>query len=408
LIQKKEESSWMTNVIIIGGGIGGICLAHGLKKYDIDCAVYEKASEFNPWGSSFALMPNGRKALEDISPELLAKATAGSIPQDKYKYGMYGHKGDVIGSPYHSKDGPKTTKLGIKPGFTMRRSLFHQGLVEALDGVPVHFQQKLVKFEASDDKVVAYFENGKRVEGDVLIGSDGVHSLVRKTVFPATQLHFRYPWVAGTTMLPDGWDFDVEPFERKLFYGYDGAFFFCARTGVKTVEWGAVVPENREYTVAELVVIYREFLSEVLSMIANTPAEELHTFETWGLDLLPTWSSGRVALLGDSAHPVSQVVGQGASLAVEDARRLAMELSVLKDTGLSSVVKALKNYELRRTERVNKIVTTARSREKFLLLRNHLACDARNFVLKLLWDVFDVDPSDWFDPDFDKQPGTQG
>jgi 2-polyprenyl-6-methoxyphenol hydroxylase-like FAD-dependent oxidoreductase len=397
----------MTKVIIIGGGIGGICLAHGLKKYNVDCAVYDKASEFKPWGSSFALMPNGRKALEDISADLLAEATAGSIPQDEYKYGMYGHKGDVIGSPYHSKKGPKTKKLGIKPGFTMRRSLFHQGLMDGLDGVPVHFKKKLVRFEATADKVVAFFEDGDRAEGDVLIGADGVHSLIRKTVFPAAQLHFRYPWVAGTSILPDGWDFPVEPFERKLFYGYDGAFFFSARTGLKTVEWGAVVPENREYTVAEMVVLYRTFLPEVVSMIVNTPADELHTFETWGLDLLPTWSSGRVALLGDSAHPVSQVVGQGASLAVEDARRLAMELSVLQSTGLSSVVNALKNYELRRKERVDKIVKTARSREKFLLLRNHLACDARNFVLKLLWNVFDVDPSDWFDPSFDIKPGER-
>jgi 2-polyprenyl-6-methoxyphenol hydroxylase-like FAD-dependent oxidoreductase len=100
-------------------------------------------------------------------------------------------------------------------------------------------------------------------------------------------------------------------------------------------------------------------------------------------------------------------VGQGASLAVEDARRLAMELSVLESTGLSSVVKALKNYELRRKERTDKIVTTARSREKFLLLRNRYACDARNFVLKLLWNVFDVDPSDWFDPAFDNEPGRR-
>ncbi|MCP4197289.1 MAG: FAD-dependent monooxygenase [Proteobacteria bacterium] len=396
----------MTKVIIVGGGIGGISLAHGLKKYDVDCVVYDKASEFKPWGSSFALMPNGRKALEDISPSLLAEATAGSIAQDKYKYGMYGHKGDVIGSPYHSKDGPKTKKLGIEPGFTMRRSLFHQGLVDALEGVPVNLKKKLVRFESTADKIEVFFEDGEQVEGDVLVGADGVHSTVRRTISPATQLHFRYPWVAGTSMLPDDWDYPVEPFERKLFYGYDGCFFFSARTSVKTVEWGAVVPENREYTVPELAALYSDFLPEVLSMINTTPQKELHTFETWGLDLLPAWSSGRVVLLGDSAHPVSQVVGQGASLAVEDARRLAMELSVLKDTGLSSVVGALKNYELRRRKRVDKIVTTARSREKYLLLRNHLACDARNLVLKLLWNVFDVDPSDWFDPNFDKQPGT--
>ncbi len=398
----------MTKVIIVGGGIGGVCLAHGLKKYDVDCAVYDKASEFQPWGSSFALMPNGRKALEDISPSLLATATAGSIAQDMYKYGMYGHKGDVIGSPYHSKDGPKTKRLGIKPGFTMRRSLFHGALVDALEDVPVHLKKNLVRLEATADKVIAFFEDGDRAEGDVLIGADGVHSTVRKTLFPHARMNFRYPWAAGTSMLPDGWDFPVEPFERKLFYGYDGCFFFSARTSVGTAEWGAVVPENRRYTVPELATLYRDFLPEVLSMIDTTPQEEVHTFETWGLDLLPAWSSGRVALLGDAAHPVSQVVGQGASLAVEDARRLAMELSVLESTDLASVVLALKNYEVRRKERVDKIVRTARSREKFLLLRNHLACDARNFVLKLLWNVFDVDPSDWFDPSFDKEPGERG
>jgi 2-polyprenyl-6-methoxyphenol hydroxylase-like FAD-dependent oxidoreductase len=397
----------MTKVIIIGGGIGGASLAHALKKYDIDCVIYDKASEFKPWGSSFALMPNGRKALEDISPSLVAKATAGSIDQDKYKYGMYGQKGDVIGSPYHSKKGPKTKKLGIKPGFTMRRSLFHGALVDALEDVPVHLNKKLVRFEAGADKVEVFFEDGGQDEGDVMVAADGVHSLVRETLFPSIELHFRYPWVAGTSMLPDGWDFGVEPFERKLFYGYDGTFFFSARTGIKTVEWGAVVPENRKYTVPEMVVMYRGFLPEVVSMIANTPEEELHTFETWGLDLLPTWSSGRVALLGDAAHPVSQVVGQGASLAVEDARRLGMELSALESTDLASVVKALKNYELRRKERVDKIVITARSREKFLLLKNRFGCDARNFVLKLLWNVFDVDPSDWIDPAFDKKPGTK-
>jgi 2-polyprenyl-6-methoxyphenol hydroxylase-like FAD-dependent oxidoreductase len=397
----------VTKVIIIGGGIGGASLAHALKKYDIDCVIYDKASEFKPWGSSFALMPNGRKALEDISPSLVAKAMAGSIDQDKYKYGMYGQKGDVIGSPYHSKKGPKTKKLGIKPGFTMRRSLFHGALVDALEDVPVHLNKKLVRFEAGADKVEVFFEDGGQDKGDVMVAADGVHSLVRETLFPSIELHFLYPWVAGTSMLPDEWDFGVEPFERKLFYGYDGTFFFSARTGIKTVEWGAVVPENRKYTVPEMVVMYRGFLPEVVSMIANTPEEELHTFETWGLDLLPTWSSGRVALLGDAAHPVSQVVGQGASLAVEDARRLGMELSALESTDLASVVKALKNYELRRKERVDKIVITARSREKFLLLKNRFGCDARNFVLKLLWNVFDVDPSDWIDPAFDKKPGTK-
>lgn len=178
-------SKYSFHVLIIGGGLGGLCLAQGLKKAGISLALYERDRSSNDrlQGYRIHIEPQGNRALHAcLSPELFEAyvATAGTggngirIVTEQLQ--------EICFFPAHaSHTDPEKLDLSVS------RITLRQVLLSGLDEI-VHFNKTFTHYEEMPDgKITAFFEDGTRATGDVLVGADGGNSRVRKQLLPCAE-----------------------------------------------------------------------------------------------------------------------------------------------------------------------------------------------------------------------------
>jgi 2-polyprenyl-6-methoxyphenol hydroxylase-like FAD-dependent oxidoreductase len=348
------------NALVIGGGIAGPVAAMSLRKAGIDATVYEAYdSTADGVGGMLGIAPNGRHALDVID--------AGDIVPR-------------IGEPVRSMimeswTGKRLAEFGGPDGPPVFHAVWRSELNRALHdeatgrGVRIEHGRRLVGAEQSATGVTAYFADGGTAEADILIGADGIRSTVRTMIDPAAPKP-RYTGLLGfgaratrgdTIGLGSTHGHMHMSFGRRAFFAYsvddDG------RTG-----WFANLPRRLPMSLAEARAVgAAEWLRVLREAFAadRTPAEDIlrivdpaELVVVGGLEDLPTvptWSRGRLVLLGDSAHATSPSSGQGASIAVESAVQLAR---CLRD--LPTVPEAFAAYERSRRPRVERIIAGGR------------------------------------------------
>jgi len=342
-------------VVIVGGGVAGPALGLALERAGIESVVLERRTDPDPEaGSYFTVSPNGLDALDTVGALHLAREAGFSSRRNA----MYGATGRLLGR----------LSLGVPlddgtVALTMKRSRLAVLLAEEAErrGVEVHRGARVVSVAGGPEGVSATLEDGATVHGDVLVGADGVHSLVRRTIDPAAPAgryvgltNFggitRATPVAGT-LEPEAWHF---VFGSRAFIG-------AHPTPAGDVVWFANVPrdeisrEERQTTTDEqwqrwLLDLVREDAGPAAELIRHGQLE-LAGDNTYDLPHVPTWSRDRMVVIGDAAHAPSPSSGQGASMALEDAVVLAQALRDSPD-----VPAALAAYETSRRARVEKIV----------------------------------------------------
>jgi salicylate hydroxylase len=338
-------------VAIVGGGIGGLAAANALIRQGIDVRVYEQAPVLTEVGAGVALHPNGVRMLRRLGfgDELTRCGARWLNPQYRRSDGLYIapmwpaellHQIEVYG--LHRAD-----LLGM--------------LVDRLPGEIVMTGHRCVAFEQDDAQAIIHFANGVRATADVVIAADGIHStLQRFVVAPAAPLHsgsvayrgvipatsVSWPSGAMRNWLGAGKYFLVYPVRAGELINYVG----FVRTGEQMKEsWSAP---------GDSAALAREFagwdpMVEAVIAQVTTPFR----WDLYDREPLPTWTSGRLALLGDAAHPMLSHGGQGANQAMEDAVTLA---TVLSQTNRASVRRALQVYASLRQERTVRIQRSAR------------------------------------------------
>ena len=351
------------HVLIAGGGVGGPALALFLKRAGISCAIYEAHPYTEGVGGGLNLALNGMNVLAELglAETLTRRATVAreSIFVDD--------RGKPLGRlPYGN---PK--RYG-QPAVSMSRALLFGLLAEELrrQEIPIHYEKRVSGVVENGDNVTITFSDGDSAQGDVLIGADGVRSAVRSYLLPEGP-HPDYTGIIGIggftplSALPLIPQRDIEAltytFGPRGFFGYGGA-----DTG--TMMWWSNLWRKREFSHAELTNLdqraiqdellrrYRGYHEPIASLIRNTSS--MLRMNIYDILSLPTWHSGRVALMGDAAHAVSPNAGQGASMAFEDAMCLAM---LLRDCG-GDYTRAFAGFEQLRKDRVEKIVAEGRRR----------------------------------------------
>nr|WP_238341508.1 NAD(P)/FAD-dependent oxidoreductase [Actinopolymorpha rutila] len=231
-------------------------------------------------------------------------------------------------------------------------------------GIPIIRGKRLVNIDDTGNHVRAHFTDGTTAEGDVLVGADGIRSVVRTLIDP-TAPRPRYVGFLNTAGYARGLNLGIEPgvnhlvFGKRCFFGYVGH-----PNG--DVWWFANPPRREEPDPAELAAVpadvWRAQLRELfrdddvpaLAAIDNT--EQITTgWVTYDMPSVPAWHRGRTVLVGDAAHAVSPSAGQGASLAIEDAVVLGRALRDQSDPAA-----AFGTFEAARRPRVEQIVTQGR------------------------------------------------
>lgn len=332
-------------VLVAGAGIGGLTAARALDRHGIPVRILERGDRIRALGgSALTIWTNALAALERIG--LADEVAARGVPLEWQE--MRARSGELINRVPVGEIGRRAGRCGIG----IRRQELLRALFDSCRTVPISYHAKVVGLHQDKNGVTVTLDNGRTVRGRALIGADGVRSRVR------------------AALLSDG---PPEPDGHRIWRGIsEGRHGFPAATtymvlgpdGARCVAWpvadGAVcwsVSRNGppgpgtdgtpRQVRAALLRLLDGFPEPVRAIVAHTPAERILRTDLFSRRHTRTWAVSRTALLGDAAHAMPTVYGQGACLAIEDAVVLADALAAAPDPE-----RGLKDYQERRLPRV--------------------------------------------------------
>jgi 5-methylphenazine-1-carboxylate 1-monooxygenase len=330
-------------VIIAGGGVGGLVTALMLHARGIDCEIFEQADAIRELGVGINTLPHAIKELAELG--LLERLDAVAIRTYELFYtNRFGQ--EIWREPRGLDAGYDVPQFSIHRG--RLQAVIYQAVRARLGESRIHLNSRLGSFSQDDGGVTAYFfdRNGSHVgtaRADVLVGADGIHSVVREKLFPnegppawngAMLWRGAIDWPAfltGRSMVVAGGltaKLVIYPIaegsrpDRRL-----TNWAVAGRIG----DGSAPVPQKQDWSrpgrFEDLMPHLQRF--RIPYTDARALIEATHEFWEYPMcdrDPLPRWSHGRVTLLGDAAHPMYPVGSNGASQAILDARCLADRL----------------------------------------------------------------------------------
>jgi 2-polyprenyl-6-methoxyphenol hydroxylase-like FAD-dependent oxidoreductase len=386
-------------VLIIGGGIGGLCLAHGLRGAGIDVDVYERTRARTDWlqGYRIHLNPNGAAALHECLPAdgwAAFDSTAGDA--DGAGFGFYDRRlrrlaliepemlAPAPGDPVGRHRSVSRIRL---------REVLLRGLGEAL-----HEGREFVRYQRTGNgRVHAHFADGSSAVGDLLVGADGSNSRVRQQYLPELRrldtgvvaIAGRYPLTAETEArlpaeLTSGAASILTPRSDSLFVatwrGGPGTDAVGAVDTDDYVLWGystaasALPADVHELDGEALRRLVRGrvdgWADGLRTLVAGADPTTVATVAIKSMPTLRPWPASTVTLIGDAIHNMTPMAGIGANTALRDADLLRRAL-VEVDAGRAELVAAVADYERRMRGYANRAIA--------LSLRNarQAASDAR-------------------------------
>jgi salicylate hydroxylase len=341
------------SVVIVGGGIGGLFAANALIARGLRVSVYEQAPALGEVGAGVYVTPNAVRHLERVGLGPAVDRWGARVgPGSSY----YRHDGTPIARVQ------VTDATGWNACFGMHRADYVDLLAASLPHGIVRPGHRAVGFEQNGDLARVRFANGAVAEADVVVGADGIHSELRPYVFPPSTPVFHgtlsYRGLVPRERLPD-WPMD----RWQMWAGPSKHFLvFPVRHGTM-VNYVGFVPTDEEMKESwsapgDPAVLRREFegwdprIGAVLKQVDKTFRWALYDREP-----LPTWTRGRLTLLGDAAHPMLPHLGQGANQGIEDGMALA---TILAHADAAAIPASLLAYERLRRERVAEVQLGAR------------------------------------------------
>jgi 2-polyprenyl-6-methoxyphenol hydroxylase-like FAD-dependent oxidoreductase len=374
--------------IVIGAGIGGLCAAIALQNDGWEVVVVDKAPSLAEMGAGIVLAANALKVL------------------DKLGVGKYvREEGSPVGkAEIRSWDGKllvdlptfKETERYGTPSYLIHRTALQSILYkQAASEAKIQFAKKLLAWEDSETKVTALFEDGTREEGDILIGADGIHSVVRDQLFGSAPLRY-----SGFTALRGIARFEDEHYTKELGGGFEtwgaGKRFGFSHLGQDRVFWFAALNAPQDSLLPygkrkqHVLQTFRGWHKPIEAVIDATEESAILAHDIFDRKPLRSWSKGRVTLLGDAAHPMQPNLGQGGAQAMEDAIVLA---ACFRNTPEPQA--ALLAYEQQRIKRTSLIVRRSRRMGRMVQLENPFIISGRNLILRAIPARIQLHSLDW-------------
>lgn len=339
---------------VLGGGIAGLAAAIALRQAGFRCTVYEQAPELSEVGLGIQLSPNATRQLEllGLGDALRAAASRpGSLDVLRWRDGRL-----LARTPL----GAECESLFGAPYYSLLRADLQRALLGALGQHGPLLDHQCTGVRPGPGSVELTFANGTRQTKDVVLGADGIHSVARAVLssdLPRSSGQFTYRGLAPADELPALRD---DPRVRGWFGPRQHCVCYPVAGGGK-LSFTAMVPatavrateQSEEDSHAVLADAYGEWDLTVRTLLSH--AESISRGELCDRDPLTSWTHGKLALLGDAAHPMLPFRAQGANQAIEDAVVLAGCLRTGDD-----VPDALRRYVDIRQPRANDIQRCSR------------------------------------------------
>ena len=332
------------NAVVAGGGIGGLALGIALRRIGAQVIVAEQAARIQDVGAGLVLYPNGVKALEAISARLgAAVRAAGHVSEPGETRPVLSPRGEVLAD---DPVGLLGARFGAPQVSLLRSALQETLLDEAVAaGVTLRTGVRVVDHADHGDHVEVALAGGTTLRADLLVGADGVHSRVRQQLLADGPAVYRgFSTLRGRGAAPAAYPagFVIKGAEADLFAAPvgGGQLYWSAKINAEPGVWPVKEPAA---AIRDLLDLISGWDGRVRDLIGGTDPDGLVMTDINDRDPGAEWTRGRVALLGDAAHPMTPALGQGAGMAVEDAVVLAR---CLHETG--AVPPALAAYTARR------------------------------------------------------------
>ncbi len=355
-IEGKGKDELM-RVAIIGAGIGGLTAAAALRANVIDdVVVYEKAHELREVGAGVVIASNGLRALDAVGLGDRVRAVGTQIERTLW-HTWQGEGVPVPPAwPSVSPDRPVTS-------LPVHRGELQHALLSALPAGTVHLGRPCQDIVETANEVRIVFADGSQEHADIAVGADGIHSAVQRAVADPVELSsdgiMAYRGLIPVERLGGAVDLD----SMQMWLGPGRSFLIYPVSQRRLLNVVAFTASNLDAEeswtapgdVAELAVGFAGWDRPVQRVI-----EAMTETFRWGLydrKPLSRWTTDRIALLGDAAHPMTPHLGQGANMSIEDAVVLA---TVLAGASTADISRRLALYESLRRDRTTRVQRNAR------------------------------------------------
>lgn len=335
---------------IIGGGITGLTTAHSLHKLGIKSVVYEQAKELNEIGAGVWLQPNAIKVLNWLGLKNKVKELGIELNKMEITNPQLIPIKKIKSEVVQDEEGNQT--IAIHRG-RLQKMLFE----EVQKVTEVKLDKKFIRHRLSSSGITLQFESGED-QVDILLGADGINSLVRKEIFPEASLRNagQVCWRGiSKTNLPNSLkNLGQEAWGKQIRFGF-------SQIQHDEVYWFAVANEEHLKKADEigrkkyLFNLFQNFSSVIIELITNTQESQIHQTIIHDLKRLPIWHKGNVCLLGDAAHATTPNMGQGACQGIEDAYYLSRSLS----KSFQNKEEEFQHFQFNRRKKVDYIVNNS-------------------------------------------------
>jgi 2-polyprenyl-6-methoxyphenol hydroxylase-like FAD-dependent oxidoreductase len=349
-------------VIVVGAGIAGLSAAIALRKTGNEVVVLERAPRIDPVGAGITLFANALRALDRLGVGEAVAARGAAATR----------------SAILTWEGRELTRVPsdlLEGTIALQRADLQAELAAAAEvrlGVEVTF------VEQSDDAVVAVAADGSEEQGDLLVGADGLGSVVRRAIADVPIRYAGYTAWRGVSSVP------VEHGRLTESWGV-GERFGLVDIGRGRTYWFATKnapegdPDEPGGRKAEILRRFSGWHEPIAAVVEAADESAILRNDVYYLEPLPRWSDGRLVLVGDAAHATTPGVGQGAAQAIEDAVVLIDRLA-----GSDDLTAALAEYEGIRRPRADAVLKMSRRADKAAQLANPLGWRLRNAVVRRL------------------------
>ena len=346
-----------SKVIVIGGGIGGTAAAHALLRAGCDVRIYEQVNAKTEVGAGIQISPNASRLLRSYGLDEALKQRAvrpTALVVRRWADGATLSReelGDAIEREYGA------------PYYHFHRADLLSVLSEALPAGVLQTGRRCVGAIQNESGIRVDFEDGSSIEGDVLVGADGIHSTIRRTLFgderPRFSGNVAYRGLAPVERIAH---LDL-PHVGSNWWGPHGHFVHYFVAGGRFLNFVAVSEqanwERESWTdrgsIDDARRCYEGWHPQIHTIL--NAVDETFKWALFDRAPLERWSVGRITLLGDACHPMLPYMAQGAAQAIEDGATLAACLEGISGTDIAP---ALARYEALRKPRTASIQAAAR------------------------------------------------